>query len=218
MVQIETVMADLQDYLAEQGVQLTPRVREYFYYVEYVSWINDNPPSPETFLLSAIRNFPGFALLVNKLGGDSNKMSTLLEKAIIDGRDTCDSYKESGLCESYSCKEKRELGIRTMIIDNCVDFARAYETPWIREQAVIYACMASHDNIFPVFDNGQWTDERLHTEYNTLSHIIGRYFPSMWVKFSDIRLIYSFENKEFDYVKNISSCTFPCLKNKDIAA
>ena len=37
--------------------------------------------------------------------------------------------------------------------------------------------------------------ERLHTPYNTLSHIWGKYTPVMWIKFSDIRTIYGFEEE-----------------------
>jgi hypothetical protein len=57
----------------------------------------------------------------------------------------------------------------------------------INESDLIFSILDNYDDEFPLTNNSTWIDERFHTPYNTLSHIVGRYSEDLWVKSDDVR-------------------------------
>ncbi len=67
----------------------------------------------------------------------------------------------------------------------------------INEWDIILSVLDIHDTEFPLYDNSTFTEVRLHTPFNTLSHIVGIYSEHLWVKNDDIKWELSPSNKKY---------------------
>src|ERR1700753_3178021 len=65
--------------------------------------------------------------------------------------------------------------------------ARKKRRTIIQPADMVEALLNYHDESWPITDNSQWIDERLHVHFNTLSHISGTYCRNLWMSFDDIR-------------------------------
>ncbi len=187
LMTIEEVINDLENYLRNLGIVLSTGAKCVFLEVENISDsipIN-NPPQNETFVLAFIRAIPKFGQMINFFGGNSLAAERELFEDLAENRDKNDNYP--GDDTSYSIVEHRNLTSRTIILDLAIKNAKSNYRNEILEVDIIESLLTYHDELYPVWDNGNWTDESLHVPFTTLAHITGSVRKNLWVKFEDIR-------------------------------
>lgn len=107
--------------------------------------------------------------------------------------------------QSYSDSKYRNHS-RAIMIDYAISATINNNRIEIIEKDIIEGLLESHDEEFPPEENNLWTNERLHTEYNTLSHIDGSYNKNLWIKFDTIKNELELSNKDknkSNYLKNV---------------
>lgn len=189
----EIIVGDLVNFLNNRGYTLSKSALKIFTEVELLCHRYDIAVLYHDFLLPLINNFSEFARIIDRNGGDSTSAIKWLEGALSAETGKRDKYKE---ITPYS--EGRESASRRSIIERCIKMLKGNRTV-ISEIDIIYAIMELHEEDIPVFENGIWTDERLHTPYITLSHIMGEYSQYLWVNFEIIRRELHFQDgREYD--------------------
>jgi hypothetical protein len=181
----EHAVEDLGNYLHSFDSRLSHAAKRVFQEVEVISQLNDNPPLPTVFLLCLIKTVPQLRQAIVHYGGDPNLAISLLSDDIRESRDNRDHYETEST--PYSSQEHREFSSRARVIDLCLAIARRNFRKEVFDLDVIEAFLEHHEEEFPVWNNSEWTDKRLHTSFNTLSHVLGRYSEVLWVKFDDLR-------------------------------
>jgi hypothetical protein len=173
---------DLEDYVASFGFRLSKAAKNIFEFVErHAESINTEPIMLNFFLYSILENVPQFRIVIENLGGDPNKAIS----ALIDNlKDDFVPYDED--ITPYSNKEKREVATRTMIIDLSIAIGRRNLRREIFDVDVVEAPFEVHEEQFPASTNEEWTDEQLHTNYNTLAHLLGHYEKSLDIPITKI--------------------------------
>lgn len=183
--QIAASLDDLHKYVEGLGYILSPAAARTFEELEKIAFSNDNPPLPNAIVLSLVRTIPLFRNLLIKYSGGSNSAEELFELDIKASLDDLDTYARNKT--PYSEVEKRKLGTRSSLIDLTLAIAQRHSRIHVFDTDILEACLQQHEEIFPIYENGNWTDERLHNNYLTLSHILGTYHPDLDIKFDHIR-------------------------------
>jgi len=131
-------------------------------------------------LLPLINKFPEFEEIINRYGGNSKLASSFIEEIL--NKDRGEDYSVENY---YSIEDK--YNDRFQIIDNCMRYAKENNRFVINESDIVLSILDIHDNDFPSYDNGEYSDKNLQTPYNTISHIVGHFSEHLWVKNDDIR-------------------------------
>lgn len=182
----EYAIEDLRNYLRSLNFRLSEAAERVFQEAETTSQLNDIlEPLPNVFLLSLIKTVPQLRHAIVNCGGDPNLAISLLCDDIRGCYCDLDHYETESL--PYSSQEYRELFTRPRVIDLCLAVAHRNIRKEVFDLDVIEALLEYHEEVFPVWNNGEWADERLHTPFNTLSHILGTYSKALWVKFDNLR-------------------------------
>jgi hypothetical protein len=178
-------IADLRLFVNQFNLKLNSDVEGVFYRAEELAHTNDVLIPPSAFFASSIELVKPLRSAMIRLGGDPKKgFLAFLENIKRDKFD--DPYElEDG--HPYSTKEHRELHTRTILIDLTISIAKRNRHIEITEYDFIEALLEFQDQIVPAYANERWIDEALHTPFNTMSHVIGHYRPSLWVRFDDLR-------------------------------
>jgi hypothetical protein len=180
-----SAITDLRQFINQFNLELDETVEAVFYRAEELALSQDKALHSWTFLASAIEIIKPLRSTMIKLGGDPNRgLIAVLE--VVKGNVHDDPYGlEDGY--PYSSKESRELFARTLLIDLAISIAKRNHHSEISIYDFMGALLDCHDQLFPIYENNSWTDEALHTPFNTLSHVIGHYKPTLWVRFDDLR-------------------------------
>lgn len=177
----EQAVKDLERYLAVNDFELTDSARSLFLEMETVAHRADVSLYAQVILIALLTQFTPLRKLLIRHGLSPEDAVYRLERALLTDR--FESYSEA---ELYSDATYRD-GLRPSLIDNCVEVASMRRRTALAVGDVLEVLLEEHDRDAPVIDNYGWTDERLHVTYNTLSHVVGRYDPDLWVSFDDIR-------------------------------
>lgn len=132
---------------------------------------------------SLLKNVHSFKITFYQYGGKSDHLKEkYLKKVKEESRDT---YQD---CDTlYSSEENRNNCIRPLLIDFCISEVKKDERVEINELDLVEALFNIHDKMFPIIDNISYNDERFHTAYNTIAHLLCMPNEDIWVKFDDIR-------------------------------
>ncbi len=178
----ELALHDLKEYVHKHGLSLTQKSLEIFYEFEHRCFNYNVSPFSNELLVPLIKNSPQFANVINKYSISPEKVLDDLEAVTASNIGKTDSYSISAL---YSCEEIRFP--RQALIKQCIDRVKKDFRKEILPRDILLANLNVHDQDAPAYDNGTWRDERLHTLFNTLCHLVGAYYESLWIKFDDIR-------------------------------
>lgn len=180
----ELAISDLQNCIQANGVHLTPRALEVFTEFEQRCFRFDIVPFYEEILAPLIKLVPQFTHIITKYGGDLERGLVELDQETSRRTGNDDPYAIGTL---YSYCDHNNIFPRTILVEQCIKRVKCESRKEITTRDIILALLDSHDEIDPPYDNARWSDERLHTPYNTLCHLVGVYKESLWIKFEDIR-------------------------------
>lgn len=178
----ELDIQDLKEYVHKYRLSLTQRSLQIFYEFEYRCFKYDVYPFNNELLVPLIKNSPEFSYIINKYSICPEKVLEDLETETARRAGKSDPYSTDSL---YSCEDV--LSIRSSLIKQCIDRVRRNSRKEILPSDIILTILDMHDREIPVYDNAGWNDKRLHTPFNRLSHLVGAYYESLWIKFEDIR-------------------------------
>lgn len=183
MLTPETALSDLQSYLQRFGISLSDDAEQIVAAVEEIGLENDRDIYDWTFLAGLLAAFGPLRSAMIRLGGNPK---VAFEEALASVREDGDEYQDGADEPPYSTG-RRGLDTRTVVVDLAISIARRNHRSEVTGADLVEALIDSHDRVYPPQENDTWSDEALHTPYNTLAHITGSYHPALWVRFSDLR-------------------------------
>lgn len=181
----EIAIDDLIKYVKAKGYVVSENTLTIFREFENLCYQADIYPFHEYFLLPLIKYNEKIKNGINKYGGNAELAVYRLMRKIDQEKKDSDSYQAAD--ELYSAETNRYFGSRTNIIDLTINVARRKKRSTIIDTDLFEALLEYHDELYPVKDNRLFTDKRLNTSYQTLSHIFAEYSEFLWVKFNDIK-------------------------------
>lgn len=179
----DVLISDLKNYLASLNLSITVEALEVLTEYEVRCYKHDVSPYYWDLLYPLILHTSEIQSLINKLGGNTEEALKYLENHITEGIGIIDRYEE--LPEFYSCKQLSDS--RGRLIEICIDKLKNNCRDTISNLDLFESLLQLHEEVNPVINNGIWTDERLKTPFNTLSHIVSSYNESLWVKIDDLK-------------------------------
>jgi hypothetical protein len=183
---VERVMADLADYVERRGIRLSWVAEAIFRDTEIIASGFGVYPFGESYLAGILGRYPP---LQDTLIGGAQSVSRVVKA--IEKHLSNDSPSSTPFLNDrtpYSSRKHRGGSPRTRMIDLAILIARENNRIEVWGADVVEAMLRSHDEAFPAGENGTWADQRLHTEYNSLAHIIGEYLPELDVSFDTVRV------------------------------
>ena len=182
MITPRDAIGDLRQYVAMKGFAFCEFAESVFVEAESIgSQLNVNL-FPEVFLLALIERFPKLRSLMLRHGLSPEDAASDLEEQL-----STESYDKYAGAYIYSRDVGYQGASRQAIIDEAMAVAWKKRQTQIRAADVLEALIDRHDDAYPLIENGDWSDARLHVPFNTLSHINGTYHRSLWLSFDDIR-------------------------------
>jgi hypothetical protein len=176
---------DLVAYLAKSNLELSYEAELIFRLAEEVGYRYNFYLQPDFFLYSCLNNIKKLQSLITKIGPDPIAgASEVLKRIEESGDEKTNPYDQPKYLYSYSGERD---DTRTLIVDLAISSAKRHARSEISDLDVLCALLDSHDYLWPPTKNSTWLDESLQVPYNTLSHIVGRYISSLWIKFEAIR-------------------------------
>ncbi|MEW4286185.1 toll/interleukin-1 receptor domain-containing protein [Priestia koreensis] len=196
---VKRLRDDLTKFLAKKDMRINENALDILTKGELLCFNKSIPFVYTCLLVPLLRDLPHFRQIINRHGGNAQLAATFVEE-------TLDEYKEyeeydgyGGVSRELLYSTEDKFNYRYLIIKNCIRYARESNRLLINESDLVQSILDSHDNECPPYDNQSWTDHRLHTAYNTISHFIGRFSEYLWVKNDDIRWeLSNFNNKSYD--------------------
>lgn len=173
---------DLESYAASLGFTLSSQSRELALAWETLSAEANQSPGYAAVLPCFFAKLPALRSLMLRKEGDPDAAIALL-KAELTSEKLFDEY---AVDDRYSDSEFRN-GFRGQLVDYSISSARRHGRTEVQPLDFLEGYLDAHDETFPALDNLSWADESLHVPFNTLAHIRGRFHPSLWVRFDDIR-------------------------------
>lgn len=180
----EVIINDLEDYLNRFSLRLTKDTKKVFFEVENIRYENNCSANKLIFLISLINNIQEFKELFIKHDFNIQLASFYLMKECILNRDENDCYFDES--NFYSIIGSRDIFMHTRLIDICIKNNIKVKKE-ISKYDVLEALLEDHEYQYPEWRNYEWSDYRLYTNYNTLSHILESYYSNLWIKFDEIR-------------------------------
>jgi hypothetical protein len=117
---------------------------------------------------------PEFLAVLAELSDDYR--SALAKLRVLAREEDLGAYAEDGL---FPYSVNTDYNLRTRVVDLALAVAQKRGRREIFDTDVVEAIFEAHNEIWPIINNAVWTDEKLHTAYNTLSHLTGAYEPSL---------------------------------------
>ncbi|MFA4903228.1 MAG: hypothetical protein WC600_10850 [Desulfobaccales bacterium] len=175
---------DLEKYVSSFGFRLSKAAKIIFEYVEHFCEEHNTLPIHHSFfLLSCLETMPHLRSALNNLGGNPDEAILAMRRNNIV-EDILDPYDSD--IPPYSDTLGRRIMTRENIIDLSISIAQKNLRKEIYDLDIFVAILESFDDVFPIWANETWIDKRLHTPYNTLSHINAAYDKALDVKFTEI--------------------------------
>ncbi|MCF7755846.1 TIR domain-containing protein [Paenibacillus xylanexedens] len=193
-IKAELMMIDLNELLQSKGIIVSQNVLDIFWEFECLCYENDKYPFYHYLLLPLIKRYPQLQDAIQAGGGDYKKAIQLLENNLKDF-DSFDGYDVGE--EFYSSSTESTGDSRTNIIRKALEILEKNNSKVLSERELLFSILDYHDQIHPIFSNGDYIDERLCSLYHTLAHLISIYDDSLWVKFEFVR---KYLNGHYDMV------------------
>lgn len=182
----DIAMNDLVAYVTSEGHTLSNRALETFMEMEHLGFQNNIYLFPHDFLLPLIKRSPKLANIINRNGGNSVLAIKWLEEYLREEFGERDTYQD--MTELYSTKHTGGFQYtRDQVINKCIELAKSQFRKEVNETDIILSILECHEEAFPIIENGNYTDRRFHTLYNTLSHMIAEYCECLWVKIDIVK-------------------------------
>lgn len=183
-VQVPTpkgAIEDLQRHLAANNFTLTDPAKSLFLEAERIAERLNMEFYAQVLLSALLTHFAPLRKLLIRQGLSPEDAVYRLEQVLLKNR--FDEYSHEDLYSGVECRG----GLRTRLIDRCVEVASRRRRVFITGSDVLEALLEEHDEVFPIAENSDWADKRLRVSHNTLSHIHGRFDPDLWISFDDVR-------------------------------
>jgi len=179
----EAALADCETYLEKLGFSLASDARKLITAMEQLGFQQDCELYPPVVLRTLLEHFGPLQTVMLRNGLEPHDALVAVEKSY--GAGDFDPYG----CEGYApySEERPRLDTRPRVVDFAMAAARRRGRAEITAEDIVAGFLDELDDPTPAIANVEWTDYRLHLPFNTLSHIIGHYEPSLWLKFSDVR-------------------------------
>jgi hypothetical protein len=136
----------------------------------------------EAYLYSLLKCSRRFRGAVNANGGNATTALRVLRREM--SRLVTGPYYDGATFD----EPRTERG---EFLDRVLDATAAGNRKTVTDADVALGLLATHDANFPLITNTEWTDKRLHTPFNLLAHIAGRYHPSLNVVFAPLYIALS---------------------------
>ncbi|WP_421870537.1 TIR domain-containing protein [Motiliproteus sp.] len=181
---VEEAIGDLQFYVEKKGFILSSQAEEVFRQAEETGKKYNLDIYYYIVLMTIIRLYPELRSLMLRNGCDpSDAIQACINLISISRND--DEYSDNR--PPYSETVGTRGSCRASFIDSAIAAAIQHDRKEILKLDILEGVLADHDQLCPVVENINWTDSALHVPYNTLSHILGHYEQSLWIKFEVIR-------------------------------
>jgi hypothetical protein len=174
---------DFERYLSTFGFRLSTGASEIANLWEQLGQQCNLSPGYYLVLQAFLLRLLSLRSLMVRRNTDPDEALRVLQNDVKDHADD-DAYSVDD--DLYSATDFRG-GYRQQIADYSITAARRHGRTEILPLDLLEGYLDAHDEEFPPIDNAIWTDEALQVTFNTLAHIRGRFHPSMWLKFEDIR-------------------------------
>jgi hypothetical protein len=171
---------ELASFVAKSGLRLGDDARDLLLKTEIFAEKKDIFPFRWVFLAVFIREYLPLRRLLSIHGIDPSTAAEIAEK---EASDTPEDYHEYD--EDTYCTEDGQ-GDRGLLGGGSIARARSVGVESISASHVFATLLDIHETSDPPGMNN-WTDEGLHVPFNTLSHITGRRYPELWIKFDTVR-------------------------------
>jgi hypothetical protein len=181
----EIAINDLHNYLFKEDYTLTDSVLNTFNMMEEICFKNDFNILEWHLLLPLIKCSPMFIDIIKLLGGNADLSVNIIMDFYKKHDDPLDSYQLDE--QLYSIDDEELLNIRKLFINESIHIATTRKHKLIDEFDLILGFLNVIDEFSPLFYNCTFFEKKLHTPYNTLSHILGDYHKELFIKFDDIR-------------------------------
>lgn len=191
----EKIKIDLVGFIIQKGFSINDNALSILIDAEMACYERNINLFKSDVLLPLVVRFNELNNIIDKYGGDCKAAIEVLENRL-------DEASEYGARDEYNSNKllwRDNTGEWPSIIENCMKQAKINKRNEINESDITLAILDIHDEEEPLYDNATFSDMRLHTPYNTLSHLISEYSKSLWVKFDDVRWeLTHFNKKNYD--------------------
>lgn len=177
------VLADLEEYLGKLGFYLDPDARTLITEIERLGYELDRTVFYEVIIHAVIEHFGPLRSLMLRYGLDPEDAIIALQQKLRTSKD--DGYKSEDNVP-YSDQGWRG-SMRARFIDYAMAAARKNGARIVRAHDIVAGLLEEFDDSHPPVENSLWADEKLHVLHNTLSHPIGCFIPSLWIRFDVLR-------------------------------
>lgn len=185
----DEALLDATRYLSAVGVELTPEAQAVIDAAERLAWSLDTVVYPWTYTTAVLQHVRQLRAAIAAKGTDPSVAAALFERETRDigKRETIGTSYDLA-ADSYSAPfhGDRSFSVRAQIIDLALAAARRRNNV-VDGVAMCEAVFASHDATFPYLTNGNSSDKRLQTPFNTLCHALGRYESDLDIRLSELR-------------------------------
>lgn len=198
----EKHIKELLKYIHSKELKISDEAKEIFKKAEEINEKYKFIMMPSHFLYALLSEYTPLRGIILRNNIDPDIAINILEKRFKNEADARE-YEQ----DSYSDSKYRNH-TRAIIVDFTISATINNSRKEISAKDIVEGLLESHDEECPPEENKYWTDERLHTDYNTLSHIDGVYNKNCWIKFDTIKnelRISSREKYKTDYFKNAPS-------------
>jgi hypothetical protein len=195
----EEVLQLLDRYVAEYGFRLAKTSREVFELAERKAHALNRTMESTVYLWALFKVDRPFRQLllahaaVHQRGLERKLARLLIPEATLDDEEGVSSdllpedvYINPYTGAPYAFTKKPRDDIRESVVHLAMAVTRRERRTEIRTTAIIEALLLAHVQNYPVYNNGNWTDDGLHLPYLSLTHLAKSYIPELDVPFSAI--------------------------------
>lgn len=195
----EEVLQLLERYVAEYGFRLTQSSRAVFALAERKAHALNRTMEPAVYLWALFKLDPPFRqLILAHAAVYPPKLENKLERLLIPEATLHDEegFESDLLPEDvyinpyrgapYALTKKKSEDVREAIIHLAMAVVRRERRTEITPTDLIEALLLDHMQHYPIYENGNWTDEGLHLPYHALTHLTARYLPELDIPFSAV--------------------------------
>jgi hypothetical protein len=184
----EIAIEDLKIFLGKSSYVLSEEACSIMLAAEELAYEYNVSFTPyELILYGALSKSKALRDCVTQYEGNPFFGMELIKNKVPDYRFPNESYSRDGLSPYSSKKDRKYATTRVRIADYIIAIGRRNSNKIITGNDIVSILLDIHEEENPVISNGNWVDNRLHVDFNTISHITGHYDKSLWVRFNDVR-------------------------------
>lgn len=175
-----SLIESYERYVASKALKLSDEARQTLLKVEETARHGDCWVGDALFLSVLLRDCYPLRMLLARHELDAESAAAIAEKDAL--------YKDAGYSDHYDDSDLARyvdpdgLSSRALVGRGAIASAVANNRSSILRLDLLAGLFESHEMTSSPLKNGDWVDERLHVPYNTLSHVLGRFFPELWIR------------------------------------